>query len=623
MATEYENSQKLNDLTVAFEELYTGDEDTDVTYDGTTKPSFDKRFKQIIDEYGNIVDLTAQATVAAESAIGSVGAAAGVANQYASTADALSNGLKTVAITGAGSGGTDNQYIIPVTGSTGSNGKILVVISGGVLTEASILVAGKDYTGTAVADIDSAAGTTGATVSITIAPNRNVGDYFTIPSVITNGALDVWEVETGPVATFTDVTIAAPDTQVTYIYDYEYDLCGFSVVEVDANFIIISQADAEDPGSVSVLEATVVNARRDVAWIEKSGVNYQLKGYGALSGVVTNLGSANSNKNPAIDDDGRVVYVRNGTRYWQDVNGGTEYPFNPTATVVGWGDSMTAGGSGYGDIFKADYPALNYSSQGLGAQRAEHIAARAEGLETFVVIDGDEIPASGSVVVTSLGIDLLFTGGMSVRDILVSVAGVEGELVRTGATGEYTFERSSSGDAVTVSADGELMTILTGLAQSETLIDTQKRINIFWAGRNDVAEVDYSQAAIMESVAAMVRTQKAFCREYLVIGVTNGIDDIPTSMGGLQPTEEDSAVILNNIINLNAALAETYGDLYVDMLTELDAANPSYFTTYNISGTNYDVLDATFSSDGLHGNTTGRTSVSTIIYNTLVAKGWV
>jgi hypothetical protein len=207
MATEYENSQKLAALTETFEQLFIADEDTDVTYDETTKPSFDKRFKQIVDDYGNIVDLTAAAEAAAESAIGSAGAAAGVANQYDSTADALSNGLKTVAITGAGSGGTDGTYVVDVTGSTGSNGKILVVISGGVLTEASILVPGKDYTGTAVADIDSAAGTTGATVSIAIAANRGVGEYFTIPSGVANGALDIYVVETGPVATFTDLTL--------------------------------------------------------------------------------------------------------------------------------------------------------------------------------------------------------------------------------------------------------------------------------------------------------------------------------------------------------------------------------------------------------------------------------
>ena len=44
MATEYENSQKLAALTVAFEQLFIGNDETDVTYEGETKPSFDKRF---------------------------------------------------------------------------------------------------------------------------------------------------------------------------------------------------------------------------------------------------------------------------------------------------------------------------------------------------------------------------------------------------------------------------------------------------------------------------------------------------------------------------------------------------------------------------------------------------
>lgn len=82
MSTEYENSQKLNALTEAFEELYTGDEDTDVTYNGTTKPSFDKRFKQIVDDYGNIVTLTAQAEAAALSAQNSANISLAANNTY-------------------------------------------------------------------------------------------------------------------------------------------------------------------------------------------------------------------------------------------------------------------------------------------------------------------------------------------------------------------------------------------------------------------------------------------------------------------------------------------------------------------------------------------------------------
>lgn len=191
MATEYENSQKLAAVTEAMEQLFIGDDETDVTYDGETKPSFDKRFAQIVDEYGNIADLTADAEAAAAS--GEV---------YASTADALSNGLKTVAITGAGTGGTDNQYIIPVTGSTGENGKLMAVVSGGVLTELSILVPGKNYTGPIVADIDSPTGLTGATASITIGPNRSVGQWFGILSNVDTGEFDRYEVEDGPVATY-------------------------------------------------------------------------------------------------------------------------------------------------------------------------------------------------------------------------------------------------------------------------------------------------------------------------------------------------------------------------------------------------------------------------------------
>jgi hypothetical protein len=87
MATEYENSQKLNAVTVAMEQLFIGDDETDVTYDGETKPSFDKRFAQIVDDYGNIVDLTDRAEAAAEAAIFNSEAYASIAAGRAAVAD--------------------------------------------------------------------------------------------------------------------------------------------------------------------------------------------------------------------------------------------------------------------------------------------------------------------------------------------------------------------------------------------------------------------------------------------------------------------------------------------------------------------------------------------------------
>lgn len=150
------------------------------------------------------IEAAGVAVTEADRATDMANVAAGSKDVYASTADALSNGLKTVTITGAGTGGTDGQYIIPVTGSTGDNGKIVVVVSGGVLTEAAILVAGKNYTGTASADIDTPTDLTGATVSITIGPNRSVGEYFSVPNVEDDSYIDLYLVETGPVATYQD-----------------------------------------------------------------------------------------------------------------------------------------------------------------------------------------------------------------------------------------------------------------------------------------------------------------------------------------------------------------------------------------------------------------------------------
>ncbi|MBM7423819.1 sialate O-acetylesterase [Spongiibacter marinus] len=187
---------------------------------------YDLRFKSSLRDYRirvSIVDtpaLLAAAATAAEAGSQAVESAASAkrseeialdANQiYDSTADALSNGVKTVVITAPGSGGTDGQYIVPVTGTTGSGGQLLVVVSGNALAEAYVLTRGTNYTGPLSADIDTAAGTAGAEVSLTLAANRGVGQRFYIPSASATGFYDRYKVNAGPVAVL-EKTLPAQD----------------------------------------------------------------------------------------------------------------------------------------------------------------------------------------------------------------------------------------------------------------------------------------------------------------------------------------------------------------------------------------------------------------------------
>lgn len=201
MADEYTNAQKLAAVTAAFEEMFKGDDATDVTYDGETKPSVEKRFKQIIDDYGNIVDLTAAAEAAA-------GAAAASGEIYNSTADALSNGVYSLDSLVAGSGGTDGTYPLAFSGGGGSGAAGWFAVASGAVSTYQITARGVGYTSAPAVSFAASAGLTGASADAVIATNREVGDWFWLPGSSAAGALDLYEVTAGPVATYRRSTAA-------------------------------------------------------------------------------------------------------------------------------------------------------------------------------------------------------------------------------------------------------------------------------------------------------------------------------------------------------------------------------------------------------------------------------
>jgi len=201
MATEYENSQKLAAVTEAMEQLFIADEDTDVSYDGTSKPSFDKRFAQIVDDYGNIADLTADAEAAAANAAGSAEAAASSGEVYASTADALSNGVYSLDSLVAGSGGTDGTFALAFSDGGGSDAAGWFTVVSGAVSAYGITARGRGYTSAPTVSFAASSGLSGASATAVIAANRDVGHYFNVQSTSYPGFFDPYIVESGPVAT--------------------------------------------------------------------------------------------------------------------------------------------------------------------------------------------------------------------------------------------------------------------------------------------------------------------------------------------------------------------------------------------------------------------------------------
>ena len=390
-----------------------------------------------------------------------------------------------------------------------------------------------------------------------------------------------------------------------HLANYEPDLCGYHTAIIDDNERVLSgtQVNVEPV----IVETTSINSNFDTAWIDIIGNDYSLKSYDSATGLTATIGAVNTNHDPAIDDRKRIVYVRDNVRYWQSIDSTVEYPFNTILNTTGWGDSMTAAGSGYSDIFSATYPQYNHDSEGMGGQQSYQISARAGSYPVVCSATGNQIPATGAVDVVINPIFLLASSGGN-QQIKVEIAGVAGVLNFTKASTTYTFTRDAAGAAVSITST-EPVAIKSGLNINDPIDTLNSNICIYWAGRNDVGKVGYNQAVTLQNIKDAVATHKAFNSNYLVLGVTNGWAD-------------DGNVKLLQIDDLNTALSLEFGDRYVDMITRLGIEDPTYITPLSYSGVFYDALNSNFTTDGIHGNTAGRTAVSKIIYDTLQSKGW-
>lgn len=130
-----------------------------------------------------------------------VGGAA-FSNVYASTTEALSDGvLSTTALVG-GSGGTDGTFNVVFSGGGGGYGAAArFTVSGGALVSVIITNPGVGYLSAPTLSFAASSGLTGASVVPVLGPRQPVGTYF---YVVGSGqtSLLLYRVDAGPVATY-------------------------------------------------------------------------------------------------------------------------------------------------------------------------------------------------------------------------------------------------------------------------------------------------------------------------------------------------------------------------------------------------------------------------------------
>lgn len=357
----------------------------------------------------------------------------------------------------------------------------------------------------------------------------------------------------------------------------------------------------------------------------------QLFSVNKATGAVMQLTSTGNNVNPAWSNDQSGVLFstdRNGAseQYFSPVTGGAANRVIPYADLIGWGDSMTAVGSGYFDTLMGLLPGRIGTNQGIGGQQSFQIAARAAGFNLTCNVVGGQIPPSGPVSITGLSNFILNTN-FSVDAVIAGVPGTITEhYTQANVDNTFTFTPAVSyiGPAVNVTnpvAVTPTTTFYSGTIASVPLAATRQRIHSIRVGRNDVGKVGYSQATSLANIDSIPQKIASYHKWFFVMGVTSSYGDLPTSLGGNQVTDTASQTIMDQIAALNAALAARYGANFVDVQAAMIAQG--YGQTATVNGSQYTVLNNVWSSDGIHETTVGKQATANLIINSIITpKGW-
>ncbi len=274
--------------------------------------------------------------------------------------------------------------------------------------------------------------------------------------------------------------------------------------------------------------------------------------------------------------------------------------------IICAGDSLTQGAGGSGESYPstlAQLTGLTALNRGYAGRASADIALHLGALRPTVSVAGGQIPESGSVAITSLEPNSGWRLGQNNETFPGILAGVEGSLVRA-SNNTWSFTRSASGSPVPVSDDSEF--ICTEHAGEND------SITISWVGRNnyatEFAEVERDTELFNEWIGV-------YNKQHIVIGMTTTSGEVIGSNN------------YNTITRINAALHETYGDCYVDILDYLvkhgleDAGITP--TAGDITDIQNGVIPRSLRSDDVHLNAAGYPVVGRRIYQQLITLGWV
>jgi lysophospholipase L1-like esterase len=266
------------------------------------------------------------------------------------------------------------------------------------------------------------------------------------------------------------------------------------------------------------------------------------------------------------------------------------------------GDSLTAGAGG--TAYPTQLATLlgkPVTNMGVGGQISTQIAGRFGGVVPLVTVQGNIIPASGAVNVTSMTSTLHNNQGPG--SVTGSIGGITGVLTATAFDGNgnptaTTFTRSVAGTATAVDANTPFIISTSDARDFGTAV--------LWLGRNNFS----SGAQVKADIQACVEFLKTQDRRFVVLSVLNGSG------------ENVGTANYNAITTLNNDLKALYPRNYIDVRAALVRAYDSS-QTQDVTDFGNDVPPTSLRSDGIHLNTAGYGIVANAVYNFLNLKGWL
>ncbi len=271
----------------------------------------------------------------------------------------------------------------------------------------------------------------------------------------------------------------------------------------------------------------------------------------------------------------------------------------PNQEIICVGNSLTAGAGGGGITYPkvlATLTGLKAVNFGVGGQTSTQIAARFGAIPILVSVEGNQIPASGSVPIISKTVNILYNSGRYMGSQKCTLSGIRGT-ISTDDLGNWTFSRETSGEIVDCPQNTSIIVESKGY---------ENDIAIFWIGRNNY----YQLATVMNDIKSCVNYLKPMNKRFLVLSIINGQSEIKGSGG------------YNKIISLNDSIRAAYPDNYIDVRSSIIE---SYQPENKIDSTDHsnDVPPASLRYDAIHLTGNGYTIVANKIFEIIKSKGWV